>query len=157
MANAALLALGSIGKALAESDPQQAEQIRDDLVATLDSAGDAAEAGVALKAMENMGDPALGEVISPYLQDDAPIVRSAAARSMGRLKGEDSPDTARELLIRLYAQWLEHAGAHVPRDRDGRVGGLVEISPLFALDSDELKQKLPASFEVKLPLYLGPE
>lgn len=71
--------------------------------------------------------------------------------------GEDSPDTARHLMMEFYAKWLEAAGAHVPRDSDGRLGDLLEISPLFALDAEELKRKLPASFEVKLPLYLGPE
>ncbi|UCD56414.1 MAG: UDPGP type 1 family protein [Candidatus Hydrogenedentota bacterium] len=72
-------------------------------------------------------------------------------------EGEDSPATACELMMRLYARWLEDAGAPVPRGPDGSVRDLLEISPLFALDAEELKQKLPAQFEVKLPLYLGPE
>ena len=92
MANAALLALGSIGKTIAESDPKRAGMIREDLVSTLEGARDFSETGMVLKAMENMGDPALGEVISPFLQDDAPFVRSAAARALGRLKGEENLD-----------------------------------------------------------------
>jgi len=92
MANAALMALGSIGKTLMESDPQQADLIREELIATLDETRDVSETGMVLKAMENMADPALGEVISPYLQDDALFVRSAAARSLGRLKGEENLD-----------------------------------------------------------------
>ncbi len=71
--------------------------------------------------------------------------------------GEDSPDSALRLMTKLYAKWLEAAGVRVPRDSEGRVDSLLEISPLFALDAEELKQKLPASFEVKLPLYLGPD
>ncbi|RJP67408.1 MAG: UDPGP type 1 family protein [Candidatus Abyssobacteria bacterium SURF_17] len=71
--------------------------------------------------------------------------------------GEDSPDTARDLMMRLSAKWLEKAGARVPRDSNGRVKGMLEISPLFALDAAMLKAKLPADFEVRFPLYLGPE
>lgn len=70
--------------------------------------------------------------------------------------GEDSPETARDLMIRLYAKWLEGAGMQIPHNAGGRVKGLLEISPLFALDADELKRKLSPSFEVRLPLYLGP-
>ncbi len=71
--------------------------------------------------------------------------------------GEDTPDTAKELLVNFYAKWLEDAGVALPRDSDGQPDGLVEISPLFALDAEELKRKLPPSFKPKLPLYLGPE
>ena len=98
MANAALMALGSIGKTMAESDPQRAGMIRDDLIATLEGARDFSETGMVLKAMENMADPALGEVISPHLQDDAPFVRSAAARALGRLKGEENLELLTEQL-----------------------------------------------------------
>ncbi|GAB4339509.1 MAG: UDPGP type 1 family protein [Candidatus Abyssubacteria bacterium] len=71
--------------------------------------------------------------------------------------GADSPDTARELMIKLYAKWLGRAGVNVPRDQEGRPKGAIEISPLFALDAEELKRNLPPSFEVTFPLYLGPE
>jgi HEAT repeat protein len=90
MANAALMALGSIGKTLTGSDPERADLIREDLISTLEGARDFSETGMVLKAMENMGDPVLAETISPYLQDDAPFVRSAAARALGRLKGEEN-------------------------------------------------------------------
>jgi len=71
-------------------------------------------------------------------------------------EGEDSPQTARDLMVRLYAKWLNDAGAPVPRDKQGNVLGAIEISPLFALDFEELRSKLPLSYEVRLPLYLGP-
>jgi UDP-N-acetylglucosamine/UDP-N-acetylgalactosamine diphosphorylase len=72
-------------------------------------------------------------------------------------EGVDSPDSAREMMARLHGSWLEEAGVRLPRDEADRLQGLLEISPLFALDADELKQKLPASFEPRFPLYLGPE
>jgi UDP-N-acetylglucosamine/UDP-N-acetylgalactosamine diphosphorylase len=71
--------------------------------------------------------------------------------------GEDSPASAIELMVGMYARWLENAGARVPRDSDGKPAGSIEISPLFALDAAELREKLPPSFTVELPLYLGPE
>lgn len=72
-------------------------------------------------------------------------------------RGSDSPETARTLMIQLYADWLERAGIEVPRRPDGRVRGLIEISPLFALDEEELKGKIPPGFHAELPLYLGPD
>jgi UDP-N-acetylglucosamine/UDP-N-acetylgalactosamine diphosphorylase len=71
--------------------------------------------------------------------------------------GVDSPDTARELMMRLYTKWLEQAGVSVPRDEQDRPKGPIEISPLFALDAGELKQNLPPSFKMRFPLYLGPD
>ncbi len=72
-------------------------------------------------------------------------------------RGSDSPETARTLMIQLYADWLERAGIEVPRRPDGRVRGLIEINPLFALDEEELKGKIPPDFHAELPLYLGPD
>jgi UDP-N-acetylglucosamine/UDP-N-acetylgalactosamine diphosphorylase len=71
-------------------------------------------------------------------------------------EGEDSPQTARDLMARLYAKWLLEAGAVISLDPDG-ASPPIEISPLYALDADELKSKLPPRYRVSLPLYLGPE
>ena len=85
------------------------------------------------------------------------VVREEEFAPIKNADGEDSPASALELLQRLYAGWLEDAGARVPRDCAGSPAGPIEISPLFALDAAELREKLPPSFHVELPLYLGPE
>lgn len=52
--------------------------------------------------------------------------------------GADSADTAQSALVRIAKEWLKAAGHAVPDDR------LLEISPLQALDAEELQQKLSA-------------
>ena len=84
------------------------------------------------------------------------VVREEEFAPVKNADGEDSPASAIQLMSGLYADWLETAGARVPRDADGKPAGPIEISPLFALDADELRKKLPPEFEVELPLYLGP-
>jgi UDP-N-acetylglucosamine/UDP-N-acetylgalactosamine diphosphorylase len=56
-------------------------------------------------------------------------------------EGADSPTAVRQALSDLAADWLEAAGATVPRRSDGSAPTL-EISPLFALDRDELARKV---------------
>ena len=56
----------------------------------------------------------------------------------------------------LCADWFERAGASVARRPDGSVPFGLEISPLFALDADELKSKLEPGLVVESPLYLVP-
>ena len=56
----------------------------------------------------------------------------------------------------LCADWLERAGADVPRRSDGSVPFGLEISPLFALDAAELKSKIDPGLKVEGPLYLRP-
>lgn len=68
--------------------------------------------------------------------------------------GPDSPATVRQRMSDRFAGWLEHAGATVPRRSDGSVPFGIEISPLFALDADELKAKLEPGLVVADPLYL---
>lgn len=70
--------------------------------------------------------------------------------------GEDSPATARRDLTDLFGRWLEKAGVKIHRDESNHVIGAIEISPLFALDEDELIQKIKGReivFDGKL--YLG--
>jgi len=72
--------------------------------------------------------------------------------------GEDSPDTCRRDMTALYARWLENAGVRVPREPDGTPSFPIEISPLYALDAEELSaKKLPKDIALSGPLYLGPE
>ncbi len=52
--------------------------------------------------------------------------------------GPDSPATVHQRMSDLFADWLEQAGATVPRRPDGSVPFGIEISPLFALDAAEL-------------------
>jgi UDP-N-acetylglucosamine/UDP-N-acetylgalactosamine diphosphorylase len=50
--------------------------------------------------------------------------------------GDDSPQTARDALLRLHRGWLNSIGAMIDDQT------LVEISPLFALDAEELRAKV---------------
>jgi UDP-N-acetylglucosamine/UDP-N-acetylgalactosamine diphosphorylase len=70
------------------------------------------------------------------------------------LSGDDSPDTVRRALIHQAATWLEQAGVAVPRDPHGQPVHPVEISPLVALDAEELKRKLRPGLRVDRPLYI---
>ena len=68
--------------------------------------------------------------------------------------GPDSPATVRQRMSDLHAGWLESAGATIPRRPDGSVPFGIEISPLFALDSAELKSKVDPRMVVEGPVYL---
>lgn len=69
--------------------------------------------------------------------------------------GVDSPDTSRRLMVRLHATWLETAGVTVPRTADGDPLYAVEVSPLFALDAEECRAKVPNG-NADGPVYLKP-
>lgn len=57
-------------------------------------------------------------------------------------EGVDSPATARRDLLRRAACWLEACGQSVPRDAAGEPAALIEISPAFALDADDLRERI---------------
>jgi UDP-N-acetylglucosamine/UDP-N-acetylgalactosamine diphosphorylase len=56
-------------------------------------------------------------------------------------EGENSPQTVRNDLNGTYATWLETAGYKIKRDKNGEVIQDIEISPLCALSSEDLKGK----------------
>lgn len=61
--------------------------------------------------------------------------------------GADSPETVFRLMTGLHARWLAAAGVTAN-------GHPIEVSPLFALDADECRGKIPPGFEVAGPTLL---
>ena len=67
--------------------------------------------------------------------------------------GQHSPQTAQRDLSDLYARWLRESGASFA-DANADVPPTIEISPLFALDDDELKSRIELPMEVGDELHL---
>lgn len=57
-------------------------------------------------------------------------------------EGKDSPDESKQAMTNLFGRWLSNAGVAVPFDEDGNVEGKIEISPLYALSAEEVKDKV---------------
>lgn len=78
--------------------------------------------------------------------------REAEFAPVKNAEGVDSPATARALMTQLYRGWLQGAGVEVCGNP------ALEISPLFALDAQQLRAKLSVGPEslttIKAPLYL---
>jgi UDP-N-acetylglucosamine/UDP-N-acetylgalactosamine diphosphorylase len=64
-------------------------------------------------------------------------------------EGVDSVATARRDMLLRAARWLESCGCRVPRDADGLPDLPLEISPAFALDVEDLRERLVAPPELK--------
>ena len=73
--------------------------------------------------------------------------------------GEDSPDMALRVMIRMAAEWFEQAGVPVPRDAGGEPKFKIEISPLAARNAEELKALIARQGirGIGGDLYIGPE
>jgi len=54
----------------------------------------------------------------------------------------DTPDTVRQQMVALHRRWLKQAGAKVA------AGATVEISPLFALDAEQVRERIATGTEV---------
>lgn len=68
--------------------------------------------------------------------------------------GEDSPETARRDMSNYYADWLEAAGYDIPRDQDGNVPGVLEISPLYARNKEVFLANHPKDLKFNPVLLL---
>ena len=69
--------------------------------------------------------------------------------------GPDSPETVRQAISDLAAEWLTQAGAPVPRTASGSAALPLEISPLYALDAEELATKVTHGLRITGPTYFG--
>jgi UDP-N-acetylglucosamine/UDP-N-acetylgalactosamine diphosphorylase len=63
--------------------------------------------------------------------------------------GVDSVETTRQMMVARAADWLEWAGVDLPRRPDGSVDCLVEIAPSFAMEKEDLKEKLGLIPQIK--------
>jgi UDP-N-acetylglucosamine/UDP-N-acetylgalactosamine diphosphorylase len=63
-------------------------------------------------------------------------------------KGPDTPEHVKAQITRVYTRWLQRAGVQVD------AGVPVEISPLFALDEEELRDRIRPGTVIHDPLYL---
>ncbi|MHC4227800.1 MAG: UTP--glucose-1-phosphate uridylyltransferase, partial [Planctomycetota bacterium] len=63
--------------------------------------------------------------------------------------GVDSVETTRQMITARAADWLEWAGVTVPRKPDGSVDCLLEIAPSFALEKEDIREKLSQIPEIK--------
>lgn len=68
--------------------------------------------------------------------------------------GLDSPATVQAAISNLAADWLGRAGVTVPRRPDGSAAVPLEISPLHALDAEELSAKVNPTMKIEGPTYL---
>ena len=111
-------------------------------------------------------DPVSGNAVSPtgenalkfelFVFDALPLadrwlaVQTLREEEFAPLKnatGTDSPGSARALMIAQAHRWLG-----LPED-----SAPVEISPLYALDAEEARAKIPKGFKPKEPTYLSAE
>ena len=71
--------------------------------------------------------------------------------------GVDSLESSQMLQSEKAAKWMEAAGISVPRKADGSLDLMLEISPLFALDQEELARKKAQLRDLKPDdvVYLG--
>ena len=91
--------------------------------------------------------------ILPYAER-AIVVEGDPAECFAPLKNapgaaEDTPESVQAQMSALYTKWLRLAGAEVAD------GVPVEISPLFALDAQELRGKIPPGARICQPTYFA--
>lgn len=85
------------------------------------------------------------------------IRREAEFLPVKNATGKDSAESCRAGMSRLYTDWLAFAGISVPRDASGQPLNPVEISPLAALDPEELAASDCSRLPLDRPLYLAPD
>jgi UDP-N-acetylglucosamine/UDP-N-acetylgalactosamine diphosphorylase len=69
-------------------------------------------------------------------------IRSEEFAPTKNATGVDSAETTRQMMVDRAANWLESAGVTVPKKPDGSADCLLEIAPSFALEKQDIKDKL---------------
>ncbi len=85
------------------------------------------------------------------------VVETSREEEFAPLKnatGADSPDAVKKAITHLAAKWLTKCGVQVPKDAAGESLYALEISPLFALDAEELCQRLQQPLSITGPTLL---
>jgi UDP-N-acetylglucosamine/UDP-N-acetylgalactosamine diphosphorylase len=70
-------------------------------------------------------------------------------------EGADSPKAVEAALTSLAADWLKRAGVEVPRTTSGEPVAPLEISPLLALDAEELAARVNRDTRINGPTYFS--
>ncbi len=83
------------------------------------------------------------------------VERSREFSAVKNKEGFESPQTAKEDLMRNYVRWLQKAGVEVPLKDETLPLYPLEISPLFALDEEDLKSKKDRIPSINGPIYIG--
>jgi UDP-N-acetylglucosamine/UDP-N-acetylgalactosamine diphosphorylase len=84
------------------------------------------------------------------------VVETSRREEFAPLKnaaGDDSPEAVKQAISDLAGDWLEAAGVKVPKRPDGGTAVALEISPLFALDAEELAEKVNPDTTIDGPRY----
>ena len=84
-----------------------------------------------------------------------PTTRREEFSPVKNATGESSPETAHQAISNLAGDWLEQAGIKVPRGKAGDVSVPLEISPMFALDAEELAGKVSRDLRIERATYLS--
>ncbi len=90
------------------------------------------------------------------LADRWMVVETTRAEEFAPLKnaeGADSPAAVKQAISDLAASWLESAGVKVPRRPDGTAAVPLEVSPLFALDAEEMARRVDPHTQISGPRY----
>ncbi|MBN1804971.1 MAG: UDPGP type 1 family protein [Sedimentisphaerales bacterium] len=63
--------------------------------------------------------------------------------------GVDSAESSRQMQIERWAGWLEKAGIKFPRKEDGSPDAIIEIAANFAIEPDDIKEKIDEIPQIK--------
>jgi len=86
------------------------------------------------------------------LADKSIILQTRRSQEFAPVKnaaGADSIETAKEMMLARSADWLESARIIVPKKEDGSIDCLIEIAPAFALEKQDIKEKITRIPQIK--------